>query len=62
MLRTKIWKHKDGSLGKPAFITLHNTATPDIALWTSWSPAKRQQYIHNMQPYYENKGWRGGPH
>ncbi|HTE81856.1 MAG TPA: peptidoglycan recognition family protein [Reyranella sp.] len=56
------WKHKDGSLGKPAFITLHNTATPDIALWTSWSPAKRQQYIHNMQPYYENKGWRGGPH
>lgn len=56
------WKHKDGSLGKPAFITLHNTSSPDIQLWMSWSPAKRQQYIHNMQPYYENMGWLGGPH
>jgi hypothetical protein len=56
------WKHKDGSRGKPAFITLHNTSTPDIQLWLSWSPAKRQQYILNMQPYYENMGWRGGPH
>jgi N-acetylmuramoyl-L-alanine amidase len=56
------WKHKDGSPGKPAFITLHNTSTPDIKLWQSWAPAKRQQYILNMQPYYENMGWRGGPH
>lgn len=56
------WKHKDGSHGKPAFITLHNTSSPDIKLWLSWSADKRQQYIHNMQPYYENMGWRGGPH
>jgi hypothetical protein len=28
----------------------------------SWSPQKRQQYILNMQPYYEGMGWRGGPH
>lgn len=56
------WKHKDGSRGKPAFITLHNTSSPTIQLWMSWSPAKRQQYILNMQPYYENMGWRGGPH
>jgi len=56
------WKHKNGSLGKPAFITLHNTAVPDIKLWMTWTPAKRQQYIHNMQPYYEKMGWRGGPH
>jgi len=56
------WKHKDGSRGKPAFITLHNTSSPTIQLWLSWSPAKRQQYILNMQPYYENMGWRGGPH
>ena len=56
------WKRKDGSLGKPAFITLHNTSSPTIQLWQSWSPAKRQQYILNMQPYYEHMGWRGGPH
>jgi len=56
------WKHKDGSTGKPAFITLHNTSSPDIHLWMSWSPQKRQQYILNMQPYYEHMGWRGGPH
>jgi hypothetical protein len=56
------WKHKDGSRGKPAFITLHNTSSPSIQLWLSWSPDKRQQYILNMQPYYEKMGWRGGPH
>ena len=56
------WKHKDGTPGKPAFITLHNTSSPDIQLWMSWSPAKRQQYILNMQPYYEHMGWLGGPH
>jgi hypothetical protein len=56
------WKHKDGSRGKPSFITLHNTSSPTIQLWQSWSPDKRQQYILNMQPYYEKMGWRGGPH
>jgi N-acetylmuramoyl-L-alanine amidase len=56
------WKHKDGSRGKPAFITLHNTSSPTIQLWLSWSSSKRQQYILNMQPYYEKMGWRGGPH
>jgi hypothetical protein len=56
------WKRKDGSIGRPAFITLHNTSSPDIKLWMSWSPQKRQQYILNMQPYYEGMGWRAGPH
>lgn len=56
------WKRKDGSRGKLAFITLHNTSLPTIKHWLSWSPKKRQQYILNMQPYYEKMGWRGGPH
>jgi len=56
------WKHKDGSRGKPAFITLHNTSIPTIKQWLAWTPAKRQQYIANMQPYYEHMGWLGGPH
>ena len=56
------WKRKDGTIGRPAFITLHNTSSPDIKLWMSWLPQKRQQYIRNMQPYYEGLGWRGGPH
>jgi N-acetylmuramoyl-L-alanine amidase len=56
------WKRKDGSHGKPSFITLHNTSSPDIKLWLSWTPDKREEYIRNMQPYYEKMGWRGGPH
>jgi hypothetical protein len=56
------WKHKNGSRGKPAFITLHNTSSPTIQLWLSWSADKRKQYILNVQRYYENLGWRGGPH
>ena len=56
------WKRKDGTIGRPAFISLHNTSSPDIRLWMSWLPQKRQQYIRNMQPYYEGLGWRGGPH
>jgi hypothetical protein len=56
------WRRKDGTHAKPAFITLHNTSSPTIQLWLSWSPEKRQQYVLNMQPYYEKMGWRGGPH
>jgi hypothetical protein len=57
------WKRKDGLHGRPAFITLHNTSSPDLKLWMSWSPQKRRQYIVNVQDYYEHKlGWRGGPH
>jgi hypothetical protein len=56
------WKHKDGSRGKPACITLHNTSIPTIKQWLAWTRAKRQQYIANMQPYYEHMGWLGGPH
>ncbi len=56
------WKRKDGTIGKPGFIALHNTSSPTIQVWQSWSPEKRQQYIQNMQPYYEKMGWRGGPH
>jgi hypothetical protein len=33
-----------------------------MKLWLSWSAEKRQQYILNMQPYYEKMGWLGGPH
>jgi N-acetylmuramoyl-L-alanine amidase len=56
------WTRKDGTRGKPAFITLHNTSVPDIAEWMSWSPQTRQQYMFNTQAYYEDMGWRGGPH
>jgi len=57
------WKNKSGSPGKPAFITLHNTANPSLEDWLSWSPEKRQGYIKNVQVYYEKeKHWLGGPH
>jgi hypothetical protein len=57
------WKKKNGSKGRPLFITLHNTSEPTIKLWLSWSPKKRQQYIFNAQKDYEdNQGWSAGPH
>lgn len=56
------WRRKDGSRSTPKFITLHNTSQPTIKLWLSWPAEKRQQYIRNMQPYYANMGWKGGPH
>lgn len=57
------WRRKDGSHGRPDFITLHNTSDPDLDRYIKWSSQTRRAYIHNVQDYYENKlGWRGGPH
>src|SRR5882757_7730885 len=57
------WRRKDGSIGKPSFIVLHNTSEPTIKLWQSWSNATRQQYIYNVQHMYEvDDRWHGGPH
>lgn len=57
------WRRKDGSLGKPLYIVLHNTSVPTIKLWLSWAPEKRQQYIKNVQQMYEvDDHWHAGPH
>lgn len=56
------WRNKGGTLDHPKFITLHNTSVPSLELWLSWSPAHRQEYIRNMQPYYAGMGWHAGPH
>lgn len=57
------WRRKDGSVGRPLYIVLHNTSDPTIKLWLSWPPAKRSQYILNAQADYENnKHWLAGPH
>lgn len=57
------WRRKDGSHGRPLFVTLHNTSVPSIELWLSWSVEKRQQYIKNVQHMYEvDDRWHGGPH
>lgn len=56
------WRRKDGTRSRPKFIVLHNTSEPTIALWLSWSSAKRAGYIQNVQQFYANKGWKGGPH
>lgn len=56
------WRRKNGEHGKPLFVTLHNTSEPTISQWLSWSPEKRQGYIRNVRDFYENKGWRAGPH
>lgn len=57
------WRRKDGTRGRPLYIVFHNTSEPTIEQWMGWSVQKRQDYIHNVQQYYENDlGWRAGPH
>lgn len=56
------WRNKHDQKGKPKFITLHNTSSPTIKLWLSWSREKRQQYILNVYQMYQDMGWKGGPH
>ncbi len=57
------WRRRNGAIGKPLYIVMHNTSEPTIELWMGWSVEKRQQYIHNVQDYYQHKlGWNAGPH
>lgn len=57
------WRRKDGAPGRPQFIVLHNTSSPDIKTWLKWSPETRWGYVKtNAQAYYEKLGWQAGPH
>lgn len=44
---------------RPSFIALHNTAVPDLAQRPS---GFTKQHILNLAQYYQNLGWRAGPH
>ena len=56
-LRWKTWK--------PQFLTLHNTAEPNLAQWTHSGLGKVAglRRIQNLNHYYKvEEGWHSGPH
>ena len=51
------------------FVVVHNTSSPDIALYNQWQARKgkwvnwsEEQWLRNLTSYYSNMGWRGAPH
>jgi hypothetical protein len=50
---------------RPRFVTLHNTAAPNLKQWTNFGLGKEQgaKRIRNLNSYYRNElGWHSGPH
>jgi hypothetical protein len=56
-LRWKLWK--------PQFLTLHNTAEPNLAQWNHSGLGKvaGERRVQNLNHYYKvEQGWHSGPH
>jgi N-acetylmuramoyl-L-alanine amidase CwlA len=50
---------------RPQFVTLHNTAEPNLAQWTHSGLGKTAgaQRVRNLNHYYRTEeGWHSGPH
>jgi hypothetical protein len=54
------------SLWRPRFVVVHNTSTPDLALWDKWKAKgtpKPEQWAKNLVGYYrDDQHWSSGPH
>lgn len=47
------------------FVVVHNTSTPDIALYHQWEKRPgwtAEQWLRNLTSYYAGMGWNGTPH
>ncbi|PPQ39879.1 N-acetylmuramoyl-L-alanine amidase [Rhodoblastus acidophilus] len=49
---------------RPSFVTLHNTAEPNLAQWAHFGAGLKNgaQRVRNLNAYYRGKGWHSGPH
>ncbi|MBB4199029.1 hypothetical protein CCR94_16180 [Rhodoblastus sphagnicola] len=49
---------------RPQFVTLHNSAEPNLAQWTHFGLGKDQgaKRVRNLNAYYKGLGWHSGPH
>lgn len=50
---------------RPKFPVLHNTSSPDIALYQSWMKRGNptpEQWLRNLASYYSGLGWNSMPH
>jgi hypothetical protein len=51
-----------GTLWTPKGVVWHNTGSPSLGLWDSWSAQTRLNYLNGLDSYYRNMGWHSGPH
>jgi len=51
--------NKDNMNWTPTFCVLHNTATPSLKQRPN---GFTEDHMKNLQQYYSNQGWKGGPH
>lgn len=51
---------------RPRFVVVHNTSSPDLALWAKWKAAGKptpEQWAQNLAGYYrDQQHWSAGPH
>lgn len=47
---------------KPAFPTLHNTGSPNLAQWLAYGPTPQERWGASLNHYYQGLGWHAGPH
>jgi hypothetical protein len=49
---------------RPKFVTLHNTAEPNLKQWSHFGLGKEAgaKRVHNLNSYYRSLHWHSGPH
>lgn len=59
-------EHLGWGTWRPRYIVQHHTGAPSLKTWNSWQtrsvPVTDEQWLKNLQSYYEGLGWSAGPH
>lgn len=50
---------------RPRYVVMHHTGAPDLKTWRGWQtrakPVTDEQWMKNLQKYYESLGWSRAP-
>lgn len=50
---------------RPRYVVMHHTGAPDLKTWNGWQtrpkPVTDEQWMRNLQKYYEGLGWQRAP-
>lgn len=50
---------------RPRYVVMHHTGAPDLKTWNGWQtrpkPVTDEQWMLNLQKYYEGLGWQRAP-
>lgn len=50
-----------GHIWNPLGVTWHNTGTPSLGQWNTYSEAQKTNWGINLNAYYRGMGWHSGP-